>query len=290
MSDLITAHRNMQDLQNYQYYDPAPLETPPVETGKKRVLQLVGLVVLVLVLALAAVVTVNILKNRKLAQERAGVEAQVNQITSLLEADCDEDDQACLDRARADAARELGVVSACENLSGEELRNCVSLIATDTQNPDACKALPADEAEGCADTAYLLKARGALDLKLCESISNPSTQAACTTQIKAATSASNEALRLAIDSGNPADCAALESDLEYECARAQSLADNDNDALVLIDETEYGTDPNNPDTDADGLKDGDEVKVYETNPLNPDTDGDGFTDGIEANSGYDPLN
>ena len=42
----------------------------------------------------------------------------------------------------------------------------------------------------------------------------------------------------------------------------------------------YGTDPMNPDTDGDGLKDGDEFKNY-TNPLMNDTDGDGLTDGME---------
>ena len=37
-----------------------------------------------------------------------------------------------------------------------------------------------------------------------------------------------------------------------------------------------------PDTDADGLRDGDEVDKYRTDPLNPDTDGDGLTDGAEV--------
>ncbi|MHA2092899.1 MAG: hypothetical protein ACW98K_18800 [Candidatus Kariarchaeaceae archaeon] len=44
---------------------------------------------------------------------------------------------------------------------------------------------------------------------------------------------------------------------------------------------DYGTDPNNPDTDGDGLSDGDEVNIHGTDPLNPDTDGDGLSDGDE---------
>jgi FG-GAP-like repeat/Bacterial TSP3 repeat len=44
-----------------------------------------------------------------------------------------------------------------------------------------------------------------------------------------------------------------------------------------------GTDPNDPDSDGDGISDGDEVTLHATDPLDPDTDGDGLTDG------FDPL-
>lgn len=84
-------------------------------------------------------------------------------------------------------------------------------------------------------------------------------------------------------------------------------ADDDKDGLLTSYEEKIGTDPYNPDTDGDGLKDGDEVKKYATNPLNrdsdedglndydevmkhttnpmnPDTDGDGLKDGEEVNT------
>lgn len=60
-------------------------------------------------------------------------------------------------------------------------------------------------------------------------------------------------------------------------------SDNDGDGLTNKEERRLGTDPNNPDTDGDGLRDGDEVRVYSTNPLEKDTDGDGLTDGDEVN-------
>ena len=41
--------------------------------------------------------------------------------------------------------------------------------------------------------------------------------------------------------------------------------------------SDRGTDPTDPDTDNDGLNDGDEIK--KDRPLNPDTDGDGSPDG-----------
>ncbi|QQS34718.1 MAG: OmpA family protein [Ignavibacteriales bacterium] len=60
------------------------------------------------------------------------------------------------------------------------------------------------------------------------------------------------------------------------------LSDDDMDGLTTREEKELGTDPMNPDTDGDGLKDGEEVNKYMTNPLNKDTDGDGLTDGDEV--------
>ena len=39
-----------------------------------------------------------------------------------------------------------------------------------------------------------------------------------------------------------------------------ALFDNDNDGLSNLEEYKRGTDPNNPDTDGDGILDGDEVK------------------------------
>jgi Tol biopolymer transport system component len=58
--------------------------------------------------------------------------------------------------------------------------------------------------------------------------------------------------------------------------------DSDGDGLTNQEETELGTNPNNPDTDSDGLFDGDEVRRYTTDPLNRDTDGDGLLDGEEV--------
>ena len=49
-----------------------------------------------------------------------------------------------------------------------------------------------------------------------------------------------------------------------------------------------GTSPIRPDTDGDGLRDGDEF-TYGTNPLNPDTDEDGLDDGAEIEAGADPF-
>jgi hypothetical protein len=67
-------------------------------------------------------------------------------------------------------------------------------------------------------------------------------------------------------------------------------ADPDHDGLTNLQEFQLGTDPNNSDTDGDGISDGDEVNKFHTNPLNPDTDGDGIPDGLEIKLGTNPLN
>lgn len=92
------------------------------------------------------------------------------------------------------------------------------------------------------------------------------------------------------------------------------LLDPDSDGLTTAEELVAGTDPNNPDTDGDGMPDGYEVThglaplvddsqldldgdgltnieelMAGTEPNNPDTDGDGMPDGYEVGMGYDPL-
>ncbi|MFP2899155.1 adventurous gliding motility protein AgmC [Corallococcus sp. 4LFB] len=57
--------------------------------------------------------------------------------------------------------------------------------------------------------------------------------------------------------------------------------DSDNDGLTDEEEVAQGTDPNNPDSDDDGIPDGIEVKVGGTDPLDSDSDDDGILDGNE---------
>ena len=57
--------------------------------------------------------------------------------------------------------------------------------------------------------------------------------------------------------------------------------DTDGDNLSNELEAQFGTDPSNPDSDNDGVADGDEVNIYHTDPTKFDTDGDGHGDGEE---------
>jgi len=60
-------------------------------------------------------------------------------------------------------------------------------------------------------------------------------------------------------------------------------SDIDGDGLDNVTELSLGTDPLNPDSDGDGLTDGEEVTLYATDPLKMDSDGDYLSDGKEVN-------
>ncbi len=62
-------------------------------------------------------------------------------------------------------------------------------------------------------------------------------------------------------------------------------ADGDGDGLVAGREFLFGTDPNNADTDGDGVDDATEVDTLGSNPNLADSDGDGLSDAVETNTG-----
>jgi hypothetical protein len=66
--------------------------------------------------------------------------------------------------------------------------------------------------------------------------------------------------------------------------------DSDADGLFDVQEASLGTDPNNSDTDGDGLLDGIEVNTFTTDPLLADTDAGGVDDFTEITvDGTNPL-
>jgi len=66
--------------------------------------------------------------------------------------------------------------------------------------------------------------------------------------------------------------------------------DPDEDGLINMDEEFYGTLYNNPDSDGDGISDGDEVYLFGSNPNSQNTDNDEFLDNEEAYGVYAPDN
>ena len=67
-------------------------------------------------------------------------------------------------------------------------------------------------------------------------------------------------------------------------------ADPDGDGVSNIEEYNFGLDPLSPDTDNDGIADGDELYIYYTNPSVVDSDADGYADAMEIVNCYDPTN
>lgn len=68
-----------------------------------------------------------------------------------------------------------------------------------------------------------------------------------------------------------------------------AMTDLDGDGLFDLDEQRLGTDPTRPDSDADGLSDGEEAHGHGTDPLGRDTDGDGLWDATEIRGDLDAL-
>ncbi len=69
-----------------------------------------------------------------------------------------------------------------------------------------------------------------------------------------------------------------------------TATDQDADNYLDAAELEIGLDPGDPDSDDDGVADGDEVNIYFTDPFNGDSDGDGASDGEELfGTMTDPL-
>ncbi len=65
-------------------------------------------------------------------------------------------------------------------------------------------------------------------------------------------------------------------------------ADRDGDRLNDQDEDALHTNPDNADTDGDGLFDYEEVRIWKTDARSPDTDGDLVRDGDEVRQGANP--
>jgi hypothetical protein len=68
------------------------------------------------------------------------------------------------------------------------------------------------------------------------------------------------------------------------------VVDSDGDGLTDSEEIAIGTDPNDPDSDDDGLEDGYEYDTLHTDPTSWDSDGDGLPDGYEVtnSTGHSP--
>src|SRR3989338_3414612 len=80
---------------------------------------------------------------------------------------------------------------------------------------------------------------------------------------------------------NYVDCA-TKVGAGYTCVNgACVIPDSDGDGLTDAEEATYGTDPNDRDSDDDGISDSDEVEDYGSDPLDSDTDDDGLSDEVE---------
>ncbi|MFX1512203.1 MAG: right-handed parallel beta-helix repeat-containing protein [Promethearchaeota archaeon] len=92
------------------------------------------------------------------------------------------------------------------------------------------------------------------------------------------------------DAGEDFDHDRLTNIEEFLLNTKANNPDSDNDGLTDGEEVmSYSTNPLNSDTDDDGLKDGEEVQIYATYPISPDSDYDNIPDGWEIANNINPL-
>lgn len=112
--------------------------------------------------------------------------------------------------------------------------------------------------------------------------------------VSAMNDGANGFLRLQVVLAGDSDGDGIPDDVEISLGLdpndpVDALTDRDGDGLTAAEEIAYGSDPDNPDSDGDGLTDGEEVQLVGTDPVRFDTDGDGLSDGLEIATGSDPL-
>lgn len=100
----------------------------------------------------------------------------------------------------------------------------------------------------------------------------------------AALGGSTVTLDLRLEGTGAANASLFISDLKFLIS-----ADVDQDGIANTAELAAGSDPLNPDSDGDGLADGDELNGFGTEVTQADSDGDGVSDDLELAAGTNPL-
>ncbi len=283
----------MQEFDDNDFYDvpgSAPEEQKPLSKVplKNRLLLIGSIVGGVVLLVFIIIFVTNVIKERRVANQvhENLIEQAEGDIADESEGCDDEDDPgSCEDGVRSDIARDLGEVEICSGMESDDAYvNCVSLIAYDTMELDVCSVLKGGDRSGCEDIVYLLIGSEDWDIEACGKIQDEDTRESCEKLVVNEVSKdgsceqynvpiefceSRQELDEVIASGDSGDCA--------------SLGDDEDSCLDIFNSTDG-------DADGDGLGNREELYEYGTDPDNEDTDGDGFDDGTEVRAGYDPLN
>lgn len=198
---------------------------------------------------------------------------------------CDEskDKAKCLSELTLDEAVAGHQAEACEKIEKIELKDgCFDTIARELGEIKICERISFQAAkDSCMGSILFAQAKESKDISLCAGIVSERFKNACYVFVfnavgtldfckdagdRSAECVATVAFRDAIAAADPALCAPIaeaeaRTSCEADVSNLQTNLDSDKDGLTDAEETQYGTDKNNPDTDGDGYKDGAEVKA-----------------------------
>lgn len=253
----------------------------------KPIALIVGGVMLFVILTF---VVVRLIQNAR--QDETLIQNGGSQVTTQLE-DCENspNPDLCREALVSDMAQSSGDVELCDFLESQEDKdNCYWSVARSTQDVRLCSDLSIQEqAARCADDINEAQALALEDPTLCEQIQDSSRQNRCKETLAGPLTSGNCATRRpdvcsdltlyesAIESLELTSCEwIVDESIRLSCydavedalvdAEGEASEDADGDGLASAQEAQYGTDPENPDTDADGYTDGGEVAAgYDPN-------------------------
>ncbi|MDP2631876.1 MAG: thrombospondin type 3 repeat-containing protein [Candidatus Uhrbacteria bacterium] len=302
----------MPDLSNRQFYEVNSEKQKPNGSAKsfvsRKMLIKSGIAVgVLLIVLLISMFVSNMLASRKEAIDVAVTIAEAESMIQDGLGDCagDADVDACEARLRKGIAREIGEAEVCVGLAGDAYVDCISLIAYDNSDLQACQMLEDSDFEDCEDIVLLNLAEAEVSFDRCGVMHGAQKKITCENLITGIVVKAgrcdeygldpylcdaNDWLNYVLESGDPELCEVYIAHADIEnCYEAINGRDEDKDGLYLIDEFAAGSSDQDADTDDDGLSDFNEVRKYGTSPIDSDTDGDGYSDGTEVLGGFDPL-
>lgn len=271
----------------------------------KEIAMVVGAVLVVVLLIFLALAFVRSRQEQSVEDQKT--DRTISQVEQSLET-CNNaaDPETCRANRIRDAAKATQEIAVCAMLEDEAYEECVWVTAQENENPAFCAhLLSEDRRVRCSDDLNIILALKFSDSRFCEKVVTDQRRHDCAETLLGPVNSETclprgydqaycQALLVieqAVEEKDPSFCEELGvENAEYgACLDAIGFADPDTDGMSSSQEQDFGTDETNPDTDGDGLLDGEEVHVWGTDPLNPDTDGDTFLDGQEVNDGYSPT-
>lgn len=270
---------------------PEAAETQPVteetvyESAPKRKKPIIiGLVSAVLVVIIGGGIVLYLRGNIALPGRPTPLPKVMEKIKNG-QAKCDgaKDSAKCLSELTLDEAVSGKQAAACEKIADAELKDgCFDTVARELKDAKICEDISFEAArDECAGAIFLNKTGSDLNTELCSKIISEKWQDICYRRVFIEKSSleycgtvtekrdlciSIAAYGEATTKGDPALCAPIadaevKASCEEDVNNLRGSLDSDNDGLTSAQEAQYGTDPNNPDTDGDGFKDGDEVSA-----------------------------